>query len=100
MGAECAETDRQQTKSGCDPEKCNRHWPYSIIAVSAIVTSLAAEKFAKRLKDTVWECSSFLPEILQFLRELGLCAAVNFTNDLRNLVVGQRDFIRGPGRVA
>src|SRR6266436_1410849 len=73
---------------------------YSISTVSAIVASFATKKFAKRLKDTGWECSAFLPEILQFLRKLSLSAAMNFTNGLRNLVLGQGDFIGGPGRVA
>src|ERR1700680_3453650 len=99
MGAECTQADRQETKSGGNPEKGNGHglnrlWRF------APFSSFSAEKFTKRLKDTAWKCSGFLSEILQFLRELGLRSAVNFTNGLRDLVVGQGDFIRGPGRVA
>src|SRR5207248_9028861 len=88
MRAECAETDCEKTERGGNAKKRNSH------------PLFPAEEFPERLNDAVRQRPSLLPEVLQFLRELRLRSAVNFANDLRHLVIGQRNFVGSPGCVA
>src|SRR5205085_6419130 len=75
MRAECAETHCEKTERGGNAKKRNNH------------SLFPAEKFPKRLNDAVRQRAGLLPEILQFLRELRLRASVNFTRNLRYLVI-------------
>src|ERR1700720_1945269 len=83
MRSEGAKTYREKTEHGGNAEKRNSH------------PLFPAEKFPERLNDFARQRAGFLPEVLQFLRELRLRPAVNFTNDLRHLVIRQRDFVGG-----
>src|SRR5262249_1007011 len=46
----------------------------------------SAEEFFERLKKFVWQFGGLLPERIQFLRELHLVTAMNFTRLSRNFV--------------
>src|SRR6476646_1978320 len=62
--------------------------------------SFAAEKFPEGLENATGNRRGLLPEVLHFLRELGLGSAVNLTGDGRDFVVRQGNFVGSPGGVA
>ena len=71
---------------------------FSAAETAATKTSrLAAEEFLERLKEFVRDVASFFPEVVQFLRELHLFAAVDFAARRGNFVHGEIEFVGGAG---
>src|SRR6266478_1431768 len=71
---------------------------FSAAETAATTTSrLAAEEFLEGLEKFVLDVASFFPEVVQFLRELHLFAAVDFAARRRNFVRGKIEFVGGAG---